>query len=263
MDPETGATAVDRLHAEADGRPDDPRMVLVHGFTQTRECWGPVATDLARDHRVVRVDAPGHGRSGHGEADLTAGAALLGATGGTGTYLGYSMGGRLCWHLALQRPALVGRLVVVGAHPGIEDAVARAARADEDRQRAAHVEAVGVDRFLEEWLALPLFAGLAAEQAELEARRENTAHGLASSLRHAGTGSQEPLWDRLGSLTMPVLLVAGEHDGRYRALSERAAATIGPNATVGLVAGAGHVAHLERPREFLALLRRWLSATAT
>ena len=49
------------LHAERDG--SGPRLVLVHGFTQTGRCWGPVAEDLATDHEVVRVDAPGHGRS--------------------------------------------------------------------------------------------------------------------------------------------------------------------------------------------------------
>ena len=41
------------LYAEIDGR--GPRVVLVHGFTQTRRSWGPVAVDLARDHEVVRV----------------------------------------------------------------------------------------------------------------------------------------------------------------------------------------------------------------
>ena len=40
------------VYAEIDGR--GPRVVLVHGFTQTRRSWGPVAVDLARDHEVVR-----------------------------------------------------------------------------------------------------------------------------------------------------------------------------------------------------------------
>ena len=55
------------------------RIVLVHGFTQTRNCWGPVADDLARDHEVVRVDAPGHGASSELVADLTETAARLAA----------------------------------------------------------------------------------------------------------------------------------------------------------------------------------------
>ena len=56
----------------ADGRTE--RLVLVHGFTQTGRCWGQFADDLARDHELVLVDAPGHGRSVDVVADLPTGA---------------------------------------------------------------------------------------------------------------------------------------------------------------------------------------------
>ena len=59
------------LHADVEGR--GPRIVLVHGFTQNRNCWGRVASGLARDHEIVRVDAPGHGDSSHVRADLSTG----------------------------------------------------------------------------------------------------------------------------------------------------------------------------------------------
>ena len=101
------------MHAEVvgphdPGGPADPDVVvLVHGFTQTGRCWGPFADDLARDHRLVLVDAPGHGGSARVEADLPTAAELIGAVGGPGTYLGYSMGGRMALHLALARPDLV------------------------------------------------------------------------------------------------------------------------------------------------------------
>ena len=54
------------LHSERNGT--GPRVVLVHGFTQTGRCWGPIADDLEADHEVVRVDAPGHGGSADVEA---------------------------------------------------------------------------------------------------------------------------------------------------------------------------------------------------
>ena len=49
------------LHADrrGAGRP----LVLVHGFTQTGRCWGPAADELATDHELITVDAPGHGRA--------------------------------------------------------------------------------------------------------------------------------------------------------------------------------------------------------
>ncbi len=48
--------------------------------------------------------------------------------GGRATYVGYSMGGRLCLHLAVARPELVERLVLVSATAGIDDRGERAAR---------------------------------------------------------------------------------------------------------------------------------------
>ena len=83
---------------------------------------------------------------------------------------------------------------------------------------------------------------------------------MASSLRLAGTGAQQSLWPTLPSLPMPVLLVAGQLDAKFTAIAERMAALI-PDAVVEIIAGAGHVVHLERPTEFLEVLRRWLDAT--
>jgi 2-succinyl-6-hydroxy-2,4-cyclohexadiene-1-carboxylate synthase len=135
----------------------------------------------------------------------------------------------------------------------------RAARRTADEALAAALERDGLDAFLGQWLAQPLFASLSAEAADLDDRRRNTAAGLASSLRLAGTGTQEALWDRLGTLTMPVLVLAGERDDRFAALGRRMADAIGTNATFAVVPVAGHAAHLEEPRAFLALLRPWLA----
>lgn len=237
-----------------------PRMALVHGFTQTRRCWGPVADDLAVDHEIVAVDAPGHGRSTGVRADLWQSAELLAGAGGHATWLGYSMGGRLCLHLALAAPERVRGLVVVGATAGIEDPAQRAERRAEDEDRARRLEAEGLEPFIDRWLAQPLFAGLAEEVQCREERRENTVAGLAASLRLAGAGAQEPLWHRLEELAMPVLVIAGEHDRRFTALGRRMVDAVGDNASFALVPSAGHAAHLEAPAAFLAVLRPWLAA---
>lgn len=244
------------LHA--DRRGTGPRLALVHGFTQTRRCWGPIADDLELDHELVLVDAPGHGRSAGIEADLVAGGALIAEAAGAATYLGYSMGGRFALHSALERPDLVERLVLVGATAGLESADDRASRVAEDEARAAHIEEVGVAAFLDEWLALPLFAGLSEEVAYRNERLENTPEGLAGSLRLAGTGTQVPTWDRLADLDMPVLVVAGSLDTKFTALGHRLVENIGANATFAGIDDAGHTAHLEQPERFLAVLRDWL-----
>jgi 2-succinyl-6-hydroxy-2,4-cyclohexadiene-1-carboxylate synthase len=247
------------LYAEVDGR--GPRLVLVHGFAQNRNCWGPVASDLARDHEVVRVDAPGHGRSSQFYAGLRTGARLIADQGGTATYIGYSMGARFVLHLALANPELASRIVLIGGTAGIDDQEARAERRRADEGMAARLERDGLEPFLDAWLAQPLFAGLSDEMQCRAARRENTVDGLAESLRQAGTGSQDPLWERLGRLDMPALVVAGADDTKFSAEASRLVESIGANSTLALIASAGHAAHLEQPELFLATLRGWLSTS--
>ena len=234
------------------------RLVFLHGFTQTGRSWDPVARELADRYQTHTVDVPGHGASGSIRIDLPAAADWLAEIGGSATYVGYSMGGRLALHLALAHPALVERLVLVSSTAGIADDAARATRRLEDERRADEIERDGVEAFLERWLALPLFAGLPPDAAGLDERLANTTAGLASSLRLAGAGAQASLWDRLGTLTMPVLLVAGALDTKFVGIAEQMAAAI-PPATLAIVAGAGHVVHVERPDKFVGLLRRWLS----
>ena len=249
------------LYAEVSGA--GPRVVLVHGFTQTRRSWEVIAEDLSVDHEVVAVDAPGHGQSASSPASLKAGARLVGQVGRRASYIGYSMGARICLHLALKRPTIVQRLVLVSASPGIADARQRRERRKADEALASELERVGVNAFLERWLANPLFAGLDPAAAGVAARRENTASGLAASLRLSGTGTQQPLHSRLAELAMPVLLVAGERDAKFAALAALMARAIGANATVVIIPDAGHAAHLERPKEFLAAVRPFLDSPDT
>ena len=243
-----------------------PRLVVAHGFTQNAGAWGPILAALARHHEVVAVDLPGHGRAASVRADLAESADLLGGTGGHADYLGYSLGGRVALHLALARPELVRRLVLVGATAGIEDGDARLARRQADDALADVLERgasehpdQALDRFLERWLAGPLFATLDPGDAALGARRANTAAGLASSLRLCGTGTQGPLWDKLGALAMPVLVLAGVLDVRFAALGGRMVHAIGPNATLALVPGAGHACHLERPAATARIVEAFLA----
>jgi 2-succinyl-6-hydroxy-2,4-cyclohexadiene-1-carboxylate synthase len=235
-----------------------PRIVFVHGFTQTGQSMVDIAQRVVRlGFQAAVVDLPGHGESSGVRADLRRTADLLAATTGPAIYVGYSLGGRVCLHLALMYPHVVHRLALIGATPGIIDDDERAMRRSADEALARHIVEVGVPQFIDEWTAQPLFAGLTLSQAERDDRLRNTATGLAESLRLSGTGTQLPLWDRLVELNMPVLAMAGELDTKFVPVAERIAASA-PHGTFGQIHDAGHSAHLQQPMQVVTRLEVWL-----
>jgi 2-succinyl-6-hydroxy-2,4-cyclohexadiene-1-carboxylate synthase len=222
----------------------------VPGFTQTAAAWDPVRAHLPADIDAAALDVP----TGLGFVET---AAAIGDAGGHGIYVGYSMGGRLCLRLALDRPAVVRGLVLLSASPGIADDAERAARREADEELALEIERDGVDAFLERWLRRPLFATLPPGAAGLDARRAgNTVATLTHALRMLGAGAQEPLWDRLADLEPPFLPVAGTLDEKYVDIAFEMAARVGPNVHPVLCGGSGHAVHLENPEATAALLRR-------
>jgi 2-succinyl-6-hydroxy-2,4-cyclohexadiene-1-carboxylate synthase len=217
---------------------------------------------------VVAVDLPGHGGSSDIEASLWDSAKMVTAVGGSSDYLGYSLGGRVLLHGALANPDLVRRVVLIGATAGIEDTEARAQRRRDDEALADQLsgpdnqvepEDDRLRRFLRAWMAGPLFATLPAESTFVEARMTNRCHGLAMSLRRCGTGTQQPLWDRLTEIQMPVLVVAGALDFPFADRARQLVEAIGPNALLAIVPDAGHACHLEQPSVVAGIVEDFLS----
>jgi 2-succinyl-6-hydroxy-2,4-cyclohexadiene-1-carboxylate synthase len=231
------------------------RVVLVPGFTQTATSWSPAAERLrAVGHEVIALDV----RVG---LDFVATAAEIGARGGRAVYVGYSMGGRLCLRLALDRPDLVARLALVSASPGIADPTERTARHQNDERLARDVERRGVEPFLRDWLAQPLFATLDGNAAGPSDRvAAHTAAGLAATLRLLGTGAQEPLWSRLSELRMPVAFVTGRADAKFEQLNDAMQAACTSATTVARVhLDGGHALPLEQPEALAGFLLEWLA----
>ena len=214
-------------------------MVFVPGFTQRAGSWSAVIERLPADVEAVALDVPD-------DLDFVSTAHALGEEGGRAAYVGYSMGGRLCLQLALDRPELVAGLVLVSASPGIADPTERSARRSSDEQLALDIERDGVDAFLERWLAQPLFASLPSDAAGLDDRRRNTVARLAHQLRGLGQGAQASLWPRLHELHLQVQLVVGGLDTKYTRLAVQMASEM-QQARVSTVAGVGHAVHLEQP----------------
>ncbi len=258
------------LHVEVGGQGSP--LLLLHGFTGSTRTWDPFIPDLRTRHTTVAVDLLGHGRSDAPEEssrylidrtveDLVSLLSALDMP--RAAVLGYSMGGRIALALAAEHPEKVSLLVIEGASPGLEDISARRQRMREDALLAAMIEREGIAAFVDRWENHPLFASQRSLPAERRLalhnqRLQNSARGLANSLRGVGTGVQEPLWGRLPDVRVPALLIVGEADEKYRSIATRMAGAM-PRATQAVVAGAGHAVHLEQPEEFSRIMMTFLA----
>jgi 2-succinyl-6-hydroxy-2,4-cyclohexadiene-1-carboxylate synthase len=228
-------------------------VLFVPGFMQRGEAWEPVAARLAgASYTTVCVDFGSWTLDERVEE-------LLAATPPGATLVGYSMGGRLALQAALREPARVRALVLVGVSAGIEDPRERADRRRSDLSLADWIEGRSIEDVVARWEANPVFATQTPELRERQrpGRLSHEPAELARLLRSAGQGAGPVLWDRLGALRCPVLLVAGERDRRYATAAARMGELI-PEARVRLVPGAGHAPQLEAPAAFTALLREFL-----
>ncbi|MHB1089569.1 MAG: 2-succinyl-6-hydroxy-2,4-cyclohexadiene-1-carboxylate synthase [Ilumatobacteraceae bacterium] len=235
------------------------RVVLVHGFSQTRESWARLLEHLPHKYHYMTIDAPGHGESSLESGDLFQTADQLVATAGPAVYCGYSMGARMCLHAALAHPDAVTGLILISGTAGIDNDAERHKRHESDQQLAQHILDVGVDTFVDEWLTQPMFSTLPRDEKDRKQRKANTTRGLANNLLATGTGSQLPLWDRLAELRMPVLIIAGANDTKFVAIAERLHHCI-TSSQLEIVVNAGHAVHYEKPAIVASVIEHWLNA---
>lgn len=251
---------------------------FLHGFSQSHQSWWPVIQALrercvASGYGLPQMrlpDLPGHGLSGPPVDKLDVDADFLSAIAGHGSttdgstiLIGYSLGARVALTAAIADSSPPGStsgriagLILIGGSPGIADPIARAERSVVDTARAERVIDVGVEEFVEEWITLDLFGDLVP--TDLEFRRRNTAVGLSGSLRYHGTGSQMSLWDHLGAISVPTLIVVGARDRKFVDIAARMQSSI-RDAEVATIGAADHAAHLQRPDVFAEVAIRWMS----
>jgi 2-succinyl-6-hydroxy-2,4-cyclohexadiene-1-carboxylate synthase len=259
-----------RYHVErsGSGRP----LFLLHGFTGSAQSWSARLPALhAAGYETIAVDLLGHGesdsradparyRAERAVEDLITLIDHLGFD--SAIWLGYSMGARLALNLAVTNPAHVRALILESGSPAVAGVEERAARVASDEMLATKLERDGIEPFVDFWQSLPMFAShqRLSDEARDRLRRQrlsNNPAGLAGSLRGFGQGVQPYLGDRVSGLAMPVCLIAGEDDEKYRRLAlEMQAQPTDAEATI--VASCGHTPHLEQPNEFDRIVTSFL-----
>lgn len=250
------------LHHIVDGGTDAPALILGPSLGTTLRLWDAQVPALARSHRVVRFDLPGHGGS---STDLLTDPSLEALAGCVlrladslaierFAYAGVSLGGAIGSWLAVHRPDRVSSLALVCTAARFGDPQGWRARA-----ARARTEGVGflADSAAERWFT-PAF------------RTSTTAHALVTDQRHADPAGYAAccealagfdLRDELHRITAPTLVIAGRQDTATPPATGRLLADGITDASLLELHDAAHLAPAEQPEKVLRALLDHLGAT--
>lgn len=243
-----------------------PPLVILPGLFGSKRNWTSIARQLAERHRVLTLDLRNHGESPwdslHDYPSMADDVAAFLETHAlpTATVLGHSMGGKVAMTLALSRPELVERLIVVDIAPAPSTANTRqvlqamldvplpeiATRSQVKESMAQAVPSSGVRDFL----ALNLTSG--PDGLRWGINLEALDHNFESILGF-------PAFAADAAFTKPTLFIGGgrspyiqpEHHAEIRRLF--------PAAIIDMIPGAGHWVHAEAPQAFVESVLRFLA----
>lgn len=260
-----------RWHVQIIG--DGPDLLLLHGAGASSHSWAALIPDLARDHRVIALDLPGHGwtRSPKGRArlgDVARDIAALCQQEGwqPERVIGHSAGGAISLELARQGLISPCRLVIING-------------ALENFQGTAG----WLFPVMAKLLALNPFTGLLIAQGgrsisqvrailgsagtELdEAGLARYAHLIGRRAHVDGTLAMMAQWSldalnaALPSITIPTLFIHGENDAAVPLRVAQRAVQIMPAAQLITLPGIGHLAHEEAPGLVASHIRGFVDA---
>ena len=246
-------------------------LVFIHAGVSDSRMWDPQFELFAERFRVVRYDHRGFGRSLMTDEPYSMRGDLLNVLRhlkiSKATLVGCSMGGAAAIDFALDHPEMVSALVLVGSGvSGLNDP----SQLSEDSikhwntllgllQKHDYEEARELDATF--WIDGP---GREVAQIDPEyrerARELHRQNFMVDRFAHQEEQLKPPAIGRLGEISVPTLIVIGDHDGRdLIALAHRMVHEI-PNAELVTIQNAAHLPSLEHPRQFNRLLADFLAA---
>jgi len=245
---------------------EGPPIVLIHGFGAALDWWDAIAPQLARNHRVIRLDLIGHGGteapgSGYGiERQASLVKAMLDKLGVTrAVVVGHSMGGEVATAFTVANPQSVERLVLIDTPPK---------PADFDlKTRLALSPLIGQglwrlrnDAVLRQALSqgfapgFPVPEKFVADLWQLTYTVFHQAHD--DSIAYVTEGGSPARLSALDPLP-PLLVIFGTQDALISPDSAKLFETV-PGAKLVMIDGAGHSPMVEKPAETLAQIEGFI-----
>jgi 3-oxoadipate enol-lactonase len=248
------------VHHVVDGPADAPALLLSNSLGSTLDMWAPQMPALTETHRVIRYDLRGHGRSPVPAApyaldDLGADAvALLDRLEiERADVAGLSLGGMITQWLGIHAPDRVERLVPTCTSASMGPPSGWDERIEIVRNGGTEAMAPIV---MQRWLT-PRYAAQHPQAAErlaamIAATPDEGYIGCCAAIRDMDLRPDLP------RIAAPTLVISASEDPSIPPdHGERLAAAI-PGARFEVIEGAAHLANIERPDEFTALLHGFL-----
>lgn len=262
-------TGVVRANVKIEG--GGPPLVLIHGFGAALDWWDRIAPELARHHRVIRLDLIGHGgteapASGY---SIERQAALVKAVLdklhiARVVVIGHSMGGEVATAFAEANPSNVERVVLIDTPPKPETTFDLKTRLALSPILGQALWRFRTDKVLKQALAQGFAPGFPVPEAFVDDLRQltytafGTAHG--DSVAYVTT---TPTYERLAAINPapPLLVIFGTRDALIAPSSAKLYENV-PGARIVMVDGAGHSPMVEKPEQTLALIRDFIDMPA-
>jgi 2-succinyl-6-hydroxy-2,4-cyclohexadiene-1-carboxylate synthase len=249
-----------QFHYQTNGNPKNPPILFLHGFLGSGNDWRDVIRFFSPKYYCLIVDLPGHGKTGVDECgdhsfEGTAQALIkfISRFKFEKCFLvGYSMGGRLALFLTLRYPQFFSKTILESASPGLRTRREREQRISQDDRISEELETEDFHSFLRGWYSQPIFEGLMASKnfdGLLTSRLRNNPKMLAQSLRFLGTGAQPTLWEELRQNRIPILLLVGENDIKFKSIA-REMANSNRSVHTETIEGCSHNIHFQKPEQF-------------
>ncbi len=265
-----------RIHYVTLGNPKDPPVLMIHGFPDYWYSWRGLMADLARDHFTIAIDQRGYNLSGQpaGEqnyqlkymvGDVAAVLHQLGLA--KATVVGHDWGGAVAWQVAIDRPELVDRLVILNL-PHLRGLKRELATNPQQQKNSAYARFFQQDDAWKKISAAKLVDTAVPDQADVATREKYTQAMQRSSIEamlayYRQNYPREPYapdTSPVVKVQAPVLMIhglddtfllAGALDGTWQWVDDQL--------TVVTLPHVGHFVLRDAPTQVISIVRDWLA----